>query len=928
MMSPAAALLPILALLPPASSGAGPSLSLAWDAPARALAIVDGEAGRVLEAIRVSLPPAAGAPDGGRGLRTDDPAAAVELRGTEGPSAPARSASFRWPGSPAPDLVLELEPGAGSEARLVARWSGGGARADLTASLALGPEPLACRLIDERAGDGHVLATCLGPAVFPSARSFFDAGRDLAVTFAPGSALPRPSAGSAAPVLASSARAGEALLDLRVLRHYYRDVLGVSRYAPLDRRSFWRTAPSGALGRSGNGGEPGRPAQRKEWLIPQVDWVARNLLPWAGEMVFEIGDGYPADDDGAMRELSRIIRSRGLIPGLRIAPLTAALEGWLLPRWRKAAGDWGFDSFELAGQAEALETYRMARGEAGLESCRRALGAAREAVGPDRFIEIAGGTALDLLGAGNGFRTGGGDDEVRSLGAIVRWGFLNGIACWCGPDPARDLDRAPLARARLEAVARALSGQQVLAEDVWTLVEPETAWTWQRCLPAVRARPVNLYPIAEEDAAAYDVIDLRVTRPWGSWDAVGLLNPGPEPRTARLDLARLDLPPGSYHVLDVLDDAYLGVHERGESIPIPLSGRDAKLFSIRAASGGPAFLATTRHLSLGGLDLLALEERRDGESFIIEGMSGRLVAGDPCTIVLAAPDGLAVAGTTCDNGFAESRIGGGAARITLTPRRNGVARWGVVLAPPARPVLDVDRTLLDLGEGPGSPGGTGRASRLGGKLVVRNLGPGLLSWSARCDDARVTVAPARGSLERGREAEVMVSLDPGALPPGGTTSAELELLGSGESDRAVVRLVARRPPPADLAREARLSASSERGPGFEARRAADGSPATRWIPARDEARGAWIEIRWAAPVSFDRVVIEERVESGTRVRAWSLETGGPGGWARVARGEGLGARRAVDIPAVTADRLRLVLEDAVEAPEISTIEVQRLKPRP
>jgi len=134
--------------------------------------------------------------------------------------------------------------------------------------------------------------------------------------------------------------------------------------------------------------------------------------------------------------------------------------------------------------------------------------------------------------------------------------------------------------------------------------------------------------------------------------------------------------------------------------------------------------------------------------------------------------------------------------------------------------------------------------------------------------------------------------------------------------------------PENLAAKAKASASSAWGDGYEAPKAVDGDPATRWNSRGDDKDGCWIELAWEKPVRFDRVVIDECMDFGPRIQAWRLLAGSED-LAEVARGTDVGPGRTVRLAQpVEARRLRLVVEKASVVPTIWEIEVQCIHKAP
>ena len=744
----------------------------------------------------------------------------------------------------------------------------------LRARSALGPNAIMAFLKDDAANDQSVLTTTLGPAVVPGARSLFDPARDLALTIA--------SSGEARWVrgagweLRASAPSGGALLTLRPKPHYYRDTLGVRYYSPIVRPKRWPTAPVVAMTWYGIRAMNGRPAQTMERLRPQIDWVAKYLRPYAGSnLVFQLDDNYPQDDDQAMRALSDYIRQKGLVPGIWFTPFAVApkeeadrhpdwflrdaqgkliptfggisyangttlnvenqdaVEAWYRMWWRKASETWNYDFFKIDGQPDVVAAYSRAANAGGVEAYRQGLRIGRATVGPGKFINACWGTPVEAIGIVNGSRIGGDTGyDAHAINVLLQWNFLNNIAWYCDPDAAADLYRATVQRARLNAQARALTGQQFLTDDLWTQVTPEVRRTWQLSFPSLNIFPANLYPIT--DWRNYDLFDLKVAKPWGTWDVVGLMNYDGKPATKTLDLGRLRLQATAVHVYAYWGGSYLGLFRSDAKLAVPMAPYEGRLFRVTPAEAfRPAIVSTSRHVSQGGLDLERVRWVRRATGWAVRATSSHLVAGDPYLVAFAGAGYTATAARS-SAGPVRIRRAGGCAYVSFVPRRDGLAVWEVTF-------------------------GRARAAR------SRAL-------------AQATLKPTTYAL-RAQD---------------------------------------------NLALSATARASSVWSPEYNASRAIDGDPSTRWNSRQGDENGCWLELEWPAPVRIDRVVVDECIDFGPRIQEWRLLAGDD--LQEVARGTGMGAAHVIRLPrALDTHRLRLVIDKATVTPTIWELQVPRAR---
>ena len=807
--------------------------------------------------------------------------------------------------------------------------------------------------------DRRVLVTTLGPAAVPGAEALYAPNRDLALAVDPeGPATWRPEGGWR---LSGRTRTGGLKLALTLHRDYFRETLGIEHFAPLTKRGEWTTAPVVAM--TWYGIEGWKNAQTREWLTPHIDWVAEKLLPYAGRLVFQLDDNYVYDDDAYMRSLSDLIRSRGLVPGIwftpnAVAPLTEAEahpdwflhdpEGGLLKAfggvnwnwegkgagvlnvtneeaakawydrfWIKASDTWNFDFFKIDGQPEVARAYRRSADGGGAAGYRSGLDRARKIVGPDKFINACWGTTVDAIGKVDGARTGPDTGNwPHATNVVLRWNFLNNVAWWSDPDAAANLFRADLPRVRHNAQARVLTGQQFLTDDLWTAVPDGIRRVWQRSFPMLDIRPANLYPI-EKDWAEYDLFDLRIAKPWGTRDVAGLFNYEGSARMGCLDLGRLPLEGETFLVFDIYEGRFLGRFDRDARLPVELGPYEGRLYGVGPVSekrpGRPAILGTNRHLLNGAPDLKHVVWTRNGASWILTCEAGRLVPGDAYRIHIHPGDYELIAAHASGRPVKIMREG-----ITVViealPEDDGTLDFRADFRPRSATALEITPTAIRLdvesGTESGIPAGARPAS-----VSLRRLGAGTAAWRAEPSDPRIVVDPCEGRAEGHDETTVTVDLV--GLEPDTSWEGSVAFRCGEFLTDCPVRL--RVPLPENLALKAEAKASSRWGADFDASRIRDGLRTTRWNSGAGDLAGAWVELRWDAPVEIRRIHLDECMDYGPRVRSWRVELrdGTEGAGRVVARGADLGSLKKIVLPEpVTAGILRLVVEEAVDVPTL------------
>ncbi|HOX38371.1 MAG TPA: hypothetical protein PL033_10330 [Candidatus Brocadiia bacterium] len=846
----------------------------------------------------------------------------------------------------------------------------------IEAESCLGEKAMPAILGDQEPDKQDVLFSTLGPAEVHSAKSLFDPERDLAITAFSESSVAwwRQNDRGKGPLrVIARAPCGKGLVSLKIRRHYYRDELGIKHYAPMRKRGAWQTAPVVAMTWYGIKGWEGKPAQRKEWLFPQVDWVAKNLLPYAERLVFQLDDNYLFNDDAYMCALSDYIRSKGLIPGIWFTPFAVAPESvakdhpewflhdangkflhafggvnwnygnkgaavlnvnnpeavaeWYGKFWRKASEAWNNDFFKIDGQPEVSDRYEKSSDGNGVEGYRKGLQIGREIVGEEKFINACWGTPVTAIGPVDGSRTGGDTgNDGHATDVVIRWNFLNNVCWWSDPDAAANLHTATVERARLNAQARVLTGQQFLTDDVWTSVPPEIMRVWQRSFPMLDIKPVNLYRI--ENWKKYDTFTLRIAKPWGTWDVVGLFNYEDAQVEKILDLARTGpVNPGmAVHVYDYWNAQYLGRHRSDAKILSHMAPLEGQLFAVVFPShGGPVILSTSRHMSQGGLDLEKITWSRSAGDIKADGISTHLVKDDPYEVVFAAGS-YRVKKASASSGTVKVVSDRGVARIVIQPELER-CEWSVQFVPLEEPTILVSPETCHVGK-------NGR-----GEIRIENLGPKPIKWRASSPDGKIQITPPASDLGPAIQVSentnatlytpdntvIAVKADPAGLDAGQTWTGKIKVEAEGVPAQEI-SVVMQVPLPENLSRKARAFASSAWPGGYEAVKINDGNASTRWNSREGDVSGCWVELAWDEPVVLDRVVIDECMEFGNRIESWRLEAWDGQSFKKIAEGKRAGRRLIVNLEKpVTTKRLQLVVDKASVVPTISELEAYRCR---
>jgi len=124
----------------------------------------------------------------------------------------------------------------------------------------------------------------------------------------------------------------------------------------------------------------------------------------------------------------------------------------------------------------------------------------------------------------------------------------------------------------------------------------------------------------------------------------------------------------------------------------------------------------------------------------------------------------------------------------------------------------------------------------------------------------------------------------------------------------------------NLAEDASVFASDERGghAEFKVENILDGNPDTYWA-TDDDVTAASIEIVLSAPTCFNRLVVQEYLPLGQRVRAFDVQVWKRDGWHTVAEETTIGRLRILVLPVSKTHRIRINVSDARGCPLIAEV---------
>lgn len=126
----------------------------------------------------------------------------------------------------------------------------------------------------------------------------------------------------------------------------------------------------------------------------------------------------------------------------------------------------------------------------------------------------------------------------------------------------------------------------------------------------------------------------------------------------------------------------------------------------------------------------------------------------------------------------------------------------------------------------------------------------------------------------------------------------------------------------NLAAKAKTTASGTRGNAkqYSAAMATDCNKNTYWA-TDDGVSTGWLTIDFGKPTTFNRLVAQEYIQLGQRVKSFTVEAFIENKWQEIAKGTTVGYKRIVRFPSVKAAKIRFTVSDAKACPLISTIAV-------
>jgi len=372
------------------------------------------------------------------------------------------------------------------------------------------------------------------------------------------------------------------------------------------------------------------------------------------------------------------------------ASVPAALDTLVRPIYRELRGmGWGYFKLDALRHLryEGYNTYRdyfAARHVEPADAFRRYVSAVRDEIGRDRFLLACWGIRPELVGVVDGCRLG---TDGFSYAGLAQFNSYNNVVWRNDPDHIELSDT----EAWRSTMVTSLTGSMLLLTDKPDRYRTAFVDPARRAAPVLVTLPGQLYDVDPSRSSEIRRVDsevsgrdpktfdagrtpavqlylLEVNRPFESWVVLG--------RTGgQFDEIRfedLGLPANKeYVVFEFWQKKYVGTHAGGFS-PGDLPRRfNSQVFVIRERRAHPQLVATSRHLTAGGVDLLDVTWT-DG---MLAGRS-RVVAGDPYDIYFTEPPGWEFTSLQCDGAVTQSAgRTDGLVKAGCRPDKSGEIRW-------------------------------------------------------------------------------------------------------------------------------------------------------------------------------------------------------------------------------------------------------------
>ncbi len=343
------------------------------------------------------------------------------------------------------------------------------------------------------------------------------------------------------------------------------------------------------------------------------------------------------------------------------ATVPAALDALVRPIYR-GLRQMGWEYFKLDAlrhlRYEGYNSFRDHFASPSLDparALRRYVAAVRDEIGRNQFLLACWGVRPELIGLVDGCRLG---TDGYSYAGLAQFNSFNNVVWRNDPDHIELSDR----EAWRSTMVTSLTGSLFLLTDKPERYRTPFVEPAKRTAPVLVTLPGQLYDVDPSRSSALARVDgevsgrdpkpfdagltpavdlflLEINRPFESWVVLGRTGE----QVTRIAFADLGLDPAKrYLVFEFWGQELLGSFTEAFA-PGALPARNAQAFVIRELLNRPQLVATSRHVTGGGVDLRDVS----WSDSVLTGRS-QVVAGDPYEVFVTEPPGWVLTAFRCE----------------------------------------------------------------------------------------------------------------------------------------------------------------------------------------------------------------------------------------------------------------------------------------
>lgn len=288
------------------------------------------------------------------------------------------------------------------------------------------------------------------------------------------------------------------------------------------------------------------------------------------------------------------------------------------------------------------------------EAFRNVIKSVRQSIGTDTYLLACWGIRPELIGLIDGCRIG---NDGFSYAGLAQFNSFNNVVWRNDPDHVELTD----VEAFRSCSVTSLTGSVLLLTDKPERYKGRILEAARRTSPVLFTKPVQVYEVDPSrlqslqryttevsgdgprvfDAgytALTELYSLEINRPFEDWLLLGRMND----KNKEISLSELGLySDREYEVFEFWTKKYLGTAKKDFVFPMIDTNYNCQVFCFRQKMDHPQLLATSRHISCGGLELKNCVWNNNK----LYGKS-ELVAKDEYKLYIHIPDGYKVAKVT------------------------------------------------------------------------------------------------------------------------------------------------------------------------------------------------------------------------------------------------------------------------------------------